>query len=301
MEYSIFYIDYIYVLIVAGVMLLSGYCSAYNLLGTVYNFLSKFITNKKWLLIILSAVGGSLPIQGRVIATAGMFDTLMGKQTHSLLRPKFGILNYIATHHYYMWSPLEKTVLIPMAVLNLSYLQLLGFTWPLLLICILALLSYIAFGLKDINSYELDISKIKSPKPSKIPNPFSFIKWKTLIFVYSAIVLGNFAKLYSSQLLNWIDLYKGSFFLISITAFCVAWILGSSGKFAGIVAALCGIFGIQYLTYFMAIEFSAYLLSPTHKCNAISCSYFDTPVKYYFTIVSIWSLFIILTGVVTIL
>ena len=301
MNYNIFYIDYIYVLIVAGVMLLSGYCSAYNLLAKVYNFLSKYITNKKWLLIILSAVGGSLPIQGRVIATAAMFDTLMGTESHSKLRPKFGVLNYIATHHYYMWSPLEKTILIPMAVLNLSYVQMIGYTWPLLLICILCLLSYITFGLQNINSYEIDITQIKSYQPTKIPNPLNFIKWKTLIFVYIVIVLGNFVKLHNNDLLNLIDMHKESFFLISLTAFVSAWIMGSSGKFAGIVAMLCGIFGVQYLTYFMALEFSAYLLSPTHKCNAISCGYFGTPLKYYFTILSIWSLFIILTGLVTIL
>lgn len=301
MHWNIFYTDYIYVLIVAGVMLLSGYCTTYNLLGRVYNFLSKFIKNKKWLLVGLSAVGGSLPIQGRVIATAGMFDTLLGKDTHSELRPKFGVLNYIATHHYYMWSPLEKTILVPMAVLNLSYMQMMEYTWPLLLVCLLALMGYITFGLKDINNYELDLSQIKSEKIEKRPNPFSYIKWKTLGLVYGAIVLGNYAKLYSSELMAWITNYQGSFFLVSLTAFCAAWIMGSSGKFAGIVAVLCGIFGVEYLTYFMAIEFAAYLLSPTHKCNAISCGYFETPLKYYYSILLIWAITIIITGIVTIL
>lgn len=301
MNWNIFYTDYIYVLIVAGVMLLSGYCSAYNVLGKAYNFLSKIIKNKKWLLVALSAVGGSLPIQGRIIATAGMFDTLLGKETHSELRPKFGILNYIATHHYYMWSPLEKTILIPMAVLNLSYFQILGYTWPLLLVCILALLSYITFGLKDINSYNLDISKTSHTKPEKIPNPLNFIKWGTLGFVYGAIVLGNFVKLYSAELLAWITSFQGNFFLVSLTAFVVSLIMGSSGKFAGIVAALCSIFGIQYLTYFMAIEFAGYLLSPTHKCNAISCGYFGTPLKNYYSVLLIWAFTIIITGIVTII
>ena len=301
MDWSIFYTDYIYVLIIAVVMMVSGYCSSYGALGWIYNNLSKVVKSKKALLVILSAIGGSLPIQGRVIATAGMFESLLGGTTHTALRPKFGVLNYIATHHYYMWSPLEKTILVPMAVLNLTYPQMLMYTWPLLLVCLLALFGYIAFGLKDIDNYEMDAIHLHYTKPTTIPNPLKYIKWSTLALVYGAIVLGNLAKGFSPELMAWITSFQGSFFLISLTAFASAWIMGSSGKFAGIVAALCGIFGVQYLTYFMALEFAAYLLSPTHKCNAISCSYFGTSMKYYFTIVAVWAIAIILTGISTIM
>lgn len=297
MNLSIFYTDYIYTIIVAAVMVVSGYLQHYNITYKIYNFLSKLIPNKKWLLVILSSIGGILPIKGRVIASAGLFDMLIGNNTP--LRPKFGVLNYIATHHYYLWSPLEKTILVPMAVLNLTYAQMLGYTWPLLLISLLMLFAYISWGLRDIDNFNLFSNEPQTPL--KTPNPLSFINWSTLVFVYIAIVAGNFVKDHSEILQSYINHFQSNFFLVSLTAFIVSWILGSSGKFAGIVASLAAVYGIQYLPYFMALEFSAYLLSPTHKCNAISCGYFKTPIKHYTTVLIIWAVCIILYGISTLI
>ena len=293
--------DIFYVVLLAVIMVISGYSSSYNLMGKVYEFLCKIIKNKKTLLVLLSAIGGILPIKGRVIVSAGLFDTLLKKETNSSLRPKFGILNYIATHHYYMWSPLEKTILIPMAVLNLSWLQMMGYTWPLLLICILALLVYISYGLRDIGNSELTLPKQEFLKPKQFPLPHKFIEWKTLAMVYVVILLGNYVKIHSDLLVSWVQLNQGNFFLVSLTSFAASVILGSSGKFAGIVALLCGIFGVSYLTYFMAIEFAGYLISPTHKCNIISMKYFGTPFLSYATSILIWCFFIVLCGIATIL
>ena len=299
MKWTVIFTDYYYLIILALVMIVTGYSTTYNLFGKIYNWLSKRIKNKKILLVLLSAIGGVLPIKGRVVASAGIFDLLLGKETHSKLRPKFGILNYIATHHYYMWSPLEKSILIPMAVLNLSWTQMMGYTWPLLLICILALLTYIAFGLRDLDNKDLEIGEQQIIKPKKIPMPWKFIDWKMLGLVWCILMVGVFAKEYSDELMTWINGYKGNLFYVSITAFVASLILGSSGKFAGIVATLTAVFGLKYLTYFMAIEFAGYLLSPTHKCNIISMKYFDTPLKQYVTAIVIWAIFIILAGIVT--
>ena len=297
MNYALFYsADYIFVFIVMAIMILSGYCTHYNITSKIYRRLLKVIPSKKWLLVILSGIGGILPIQGRVIASAAMFDVMI--DDNSKLKPRFGVLNYIATHHYYLWSPLEKTILIPMAVLHLSYLQVLGYTWPLLLISIMMLLSYIAWGLKDIDNFELEITA--QPCCEKIPNPLKFINWKTLALVYIAILIGSVVSVYSKQLLALITSFQGSFVLVSLVAFIVSWILGSSGKFAGIVASLCVVYGVQYLPYFMSIEFAAYLLSPTHKCNAISCGYFKTPIYHYTTTLIIWAICIIIYGISTI-
>lgn len=282
-------------------MIATGYSTTYNLFGKTYNWLSKIIKNKKVLLVMLSAIGGVLPIKGRVVASAGIFDLLLKKDTHSKFRPKFGILNYIATHHYYMWSPLEKTILIPMAVLNLSWLQMMGYTWPLLLICILALLTYITFGLRDLDNTDLEVEEQKITKPKKIPMPWKFIDWKMLGMVWCILMLGVFAKEYSNELIKWINVHQGNLFFVSLTGFVTSLILGSSGKFAGIVATLTTIFGLPYLTYFMAIEFAGYLLSPTHKCNIISMKYFETPFKQYATALVIWSIVIILGGIATII
>lgn len=301
MNWTIIFTDYYYLLIIAAVMIATGYCTTYNLLGKTYNWLCKYIKNKKVLLVLLSAIGGMLPIKGRVVASAGIFDLLLGKDTHSKLRPKFGILNYIATHHYYMWSVLEKSVLIPMAVLNLTWPQMMGYTWPLLLVCILALLLYITIGLKDIDDKTLTLANEQPTIPTNIPMPWKFIDWKMLGMVWGILMLGVFAKEYSDVFMAWIQANQGSLFFASLAAFVASVILGSSGKFAGIVALLCSVFGVEYLTYFMAIEFAGYLISPTHKCNIISMKYFDTPIRQYYTIVGIWAFFIILAGIATII
>jgi len=298
MNTDIFTANYIFVLIMAGVMILTGYAHTFNVLGWLQRSLSKVIKNNKVLLVILSAIGGVLPIEGRTIATAGLLDAIIGRRTD--LRPKFGILNYLATHHYYLWSPLEKTVIIPMAILNVSYFSLLGYTWPLLAISLAMVIGYVIFGLKDINNNDIIFSNdtVKKDIPR---NPFKFVNWKSLFAVYAAIVAGNFAKENSTLIVDWVQSHSGSFTLISFTAFIAAWLMGSSSKFVGLVSVLCGIFGIQYFVYFFALEYAGYLLSPMHKCNAISCGYFKTPIKNYIKVLLIWTGAVILYGVSTLL
>lgn len=278
------------------VMLFTGYANAFNIINKIQNIFSKIIKNNKLLLIILSAIGGVLPIPGRTIVSAGLLDTVIGK--NSKLRPKFGTLNYLATHHYYLWSPLEKTIIISMAVLNVGYWGVLSYTWPLIVISLGVLVGYVLIAMKDI---DINISEINSINQTSSLNPFNFIKWKALLFVYMAIVLGNFAKSYSTEIIEWATAQSTNFILISITSFVAAWLMGSSSKFAGIVAILCGIFGLEYFVYFFAIEYAGYLLSPMHKCNAISCSYFNTPVKDYLKVLIIWALVIVAYGVFTII
>jgi hypothetical protein len=119
--------------------------------------------------------------------------------------------------------------------------------------------------------------------------------------VYLAIVAGNIAKSYSEEIINWATSYSSNFVLISIFGFIAAWLMGSSSKFAGLVSILCGMFGVEYFIYFFAIEYAGYLLSPMHKCNAISCGYFNTPLKDYLKVLIIWSSAVIIYGITTII
>lgn len=281
----------------AAVMLFSGYANAFNLLTYVQRGLSKIIKNNKLLLVVLSAIGGVLPIPGRAIASAGLLDSIIGQK--SKLRPKFGILNYLATHHYYLWSPLEKTVIIPMAVLNVSYLGLLGYTWPLILITLAMLVGYIIIGMRNVNVDSISVTVSKNQ--IKTLNPFKIINWPALLFVYGAIVAGNFVKTHSSQITEWVQTFDGSFIMISLAGFVAAWLMGSSSKFAGLVSILVGLYGIEYFVYFFAIEYAGYLLSPMHKCNAISCGYFKTPIIKYVTVLIIWAIALIIYGITTII
>ena len=72
---------------------------------------------------------------------------------------------------------------------------------------------------------------------------------------------------------------------VSIVATIAAWIMGSSGKYAGMTSALVLIFGDKYLVWFLATEYSGYLLSPAHKCLMIGQQYFGTPIRKYYKVV----------------
>ena len=71
----------------------------------------------------------------------------------------------------------------------------------------------------------------------------------------------------------------------SIVAMVAAWIMGSSGKYAGMTSALVAIFGPQYLVWFLCTEYSGYLLSPAHKCLMIGQQYFGTPIRKYYKVI----------------
>ena len=83
------------------------------------------------------------------------------------------------------------------------------------------------------------------------------------------------------------------FIIVSAIAYGSSFVLGSSSKYAGIVALLAAIYGLEYLTWFIALEFSAYLISPTHKCTHIGRMYFGTTLKKYYAIVSLWTVIMI--------
>jgi hypothetical protein len=60
-----------------------------------------------------------------------------------------GIIDYLATHHYYLWSPLEKSVVIPIAAFGLTYSAWLGMIAPLLITSLLFIGWYIWTKTKD--------------------------------------------------------------------------------------------------------------------------------------------------------
>ena len=72
----------------------------------------------------------------------------------------------------------------------------------------------------------------------------------------------------------------------SLVAMVAAYIMGSSGKYAGMTAALVSVFGPQYLVWFLCTEYSGYLVSPAHKCLMIGQQYFGTPLKKYMVVLS---------------
>ena len=101
------------IMIITGILKQKGY------LTDVFSFLLHTVKSKKLVLFLISLFGGILPIPGRVAVSAGILDIIAPKD--KVGRESYGIIDYLSTHHYYIWSPLEKTVIIPMAVLGLTY------------------------------------------------------------------------------------------------------------------------------------------------------------------------------------
>ena len=71
--------------------------------------------------------------------------------------------------------------------------------------------------------------------------------------------------------------------IISAIGFAASFLMGSSGKFVAIAVLMSQVFGQQYFLWFFALDFTAYLLSPTHKCVMVGHKYFNTPLPTYGT------------------
>lgn len=256
---------------VAAVMVLTNLVNARGYFVPFYNFLEKRIKSKRLLIALISAVSGILPVPGRVIISAGALDTLAPNDER---RKNYGIINYLSTHHYYLWSPLEATVLIPLSVLGISYFYFLSLIAPLLITIIGITLYYIFYVLKE---EDIVINKVERKKQNVVKN----IKWDVVILVALVIIVGNGIKMYSDAIVNFFMSFNSSIFFASVIAFVTSFILGSSGKFAGITTLLVTIFGINYLPLFFSLGYSGYLISPTHKCLVITKSYFNLDMGLY--------------------
>ena len=276
-----------FVLFVVGIMALTSFVNAKGYLVPFYSFLERKVKSKRLLVALVSAISGILPVPGRTIISAGALDTLAPDDSR---RKNFGLINYLSTHHYYLWSPLEATVLIPLSVLGITYFQFIGMIAPLLITLLLITLYYIFFVLK-----EDDVVIKKVQRKEQEFKLYKSIKWDVVLFVAIVIIIGNALKLYSDSILGFFMNYNSSIFFAGIIAFVTSFILGSSSKFAGITTLLVSIFGLNYLPLLFSLGYAGYLISPTHKCLVITKTYFGLDVSFYRALVAI-SIALIIVG-----
>ena len=276
-----------FVLFVISIMALTSFVNAKGYLVPFYSFLERKIKSKRLLVALVSAISGILPVPGRTIISAGALDTLAPDDSR---RKNFGLINYLSTHHYYLWSPLEATVLIPLSVLGITYFQFIGMIAPLLITLLLITLYYIFFVLK-----EDDVVIKKVQRKEQEFKLYRSIKWDVALFVAIVIIIGNALKLYSDSILGFFMNYNSSIFFAGIIAFVTSFILGSSSKFAGITTLLVSIFGLNYLPLLFSLGYAGYLISPTHKCLVITKTYFGLDVSFYRALVAI-SIALIIVG-----
>jgi len=150
-------VDYVlkgqeYLLYIIFIMLSVGMIKEYNLFSDVYGYLQRAFKSKRLIVGMMSAFGGVLPIPGRVTTSAGLLDTMAPKCDHGHScesRSKFGVIDYLATHHYYLWSPLEKTIIVPMGALGITYGVLMNQLAPLLIVSFAMIIGYIFFVVKE--------------------------------------------------------------------------------------------------------------------------------------------------------
>ena len=148
MDYSLIYNGQIYLFLIVFVMMIAGMVKDHGLFKDMFCFFEQNLKSKKAVVAIVSALTGLLPIKGRVTVSAGMLETL-APDKGCCGREKFGPIDYVSTHHYYFWSPLEKTVILPMAAFGLTYAQFMGIIWPLLAVSIAFILAYLIWGVKE--------------------------------------------------------------------------------------------------------------------------------------------------------
>lgn len=315
------YMGYIF-----GIMILGGFIREHYALEDVYSLAKKYVKDNRILVIITSLLGGILPIPGRVALSAPLLDAIAPPDPER--RSHFGVIDYLSVHHYYWWSPLEKTVVLPMAVMGVSYSTFLGYTIIPLAITLGYTWWYI-FTKVPVHSVIPNLDYVSdfnwrraltgwAPliatvilllNTGKAGAPF-FFPWFLAMSIYYSIVYkdwrwgrwldGKFAVIATVVLAlgGVVGMIKGPVMeylkaatpdmLIpaSLVAMVAAYIMGSSGKYAGMTSVLVSIFGAQYLVWFLCTEYSGYLISPAHKCLMIGQQYFGTPIKKYYVVLS---------------
>ena len=326
-----------YLWMIFFIMISAGLAKEYALFAPAFAYVRNTFRSNKFVVVLLSAIGGVLPIEGRVTVSAGLLDTVAPKEGHG--REKLGIVDYLATHHYYMWSPLEKTVILPIAAFGLTYTAWLGLVAPLLIVSVAFIAWYIWY---QVHEEEINIApgnfKLSSVLRNIIPmfvaigfyiynknwmvgcfgfltlyyilitqqwdfkKLLSYVRWDVLLWVGAVIMLGNYMKSHGSE---WEAMLKSTgvdpqtfvgMAIISVIGFAASFLMGSSGKFVAIAVLMAQLFGVEYFLWFFAIDFTAYLLSPTHKCVMIGNRYFGTPVTTYYTALGAWGALLLTTG-----
>jgi len=298
-------LEYLWMLVF--IMITAGIAKEQNLFASAFAYIQDTVKSNRIMVALVSAIGGILPIEGRVTVSAGVLDTMCSNHSHNHGREKMGIVDYLGNHHYYLWSPLEKTVILPIAAFGLTYAAWMSMVWPLLAVSLAFIAGYIFFTVKeeDIHIDRTGDFKISAVLRNVLPfftaigvyiymggkdnvfeifgllalyyclitqtwdykKIFNYINWQVVLTVAVAIILGNYFKS-----------------------------LGSSGKYIAFAVLTAQVFGVEYFLWFFAVDYVGYLISPTHKCVAVGNRYFGTPLATYYKALGTWGVSMLLVA-----
>lgn len=177
---QIYLLGLISVFIIGGILREEGY------FAQIYKWLSSTLHSKKAVLAIMSMIGGILPVEGRCSVSAPILDSMVDKNSPG--RKKMGIVDYISTHHYYLWSPIEPGVVIFMTALGISWLSFMQATILPLIVYLGFFFALIVFYVKDedIKFHEENINRIigESKSDILIYFPFFLILTAVILMIY---------------------------------------------------------------------------------------------------------------------
>jgi hypothetical protein len=180
----------LFLIYLIGVMVIVGVIKEFNLFHL--QFLNK-IKDKRISVVLFSFFAGILPVPGRVTVSAGLLDTIATKDPEK--KKVFGVLDYLATHHFYFWSPLEKTVILPMAALGLTWGGWMQYFWVPLVLYFIFLIWFI-YTKVDKDAIELNFAESFNLKEFILYTLPLFIGIGVAIFVSPIIVFGLLAIYY---------------------------------------------------------------------------------------------------------
>jgi hypothetical protein len=221
-------------------MMIAGMIKDNNLFSDVFAFLKRSLKSNRAIVALFSALTGVLPIKGRVTVSAGLLDTLAPKDKKK--REKFGPIDFMSSHHYYFWSPIEKTVILPMAAFGLSYTAFLGIMWPLIAATFAYIIWYLVYMVKDTDIALAETKKkIKVSRITRYVFPYimgvsaviagvnflwafgiltlyyiivtqtfnwkkllGYVDWKIIAWVALIIILANTTRLYTGEIKEFI-------------------------------------------------------------------------------------------------
>jgi hypothetical protein len=275
--------DWQYVVALAAVLVLSYNAKKYDVFQPFYKFLAKRIKSKRAVLAITSATTAVMPINGRTVISGGILQTLAPEDKR---RKKFAVIDYLNAHHFYFWSPLEASVLLPMAALHITYWQFFGRIWPMLLTVVVCALWY-TFGV--VKEEDVDIVIDEKRTIHKLDRS-KYLKEGALTVLFVALlnITGNILN-YNSA---WFDHFmhsvnkNGILIPVLIVSFAISWLLGSSEKFSGVIGITSTVFGVAYLPILFAVNWIGYILSPMHKCMLLGKRFFGADWKDYYKVLA---------------
>lgn len=317
-------------LVLTTVMVISGVLKETNAMSSVYALVKPYIKSKRGMVALLSLIFGVVPITTRIGFACAMLDSVQDKARNN---QKMGTIAYLASHHYYLWSPIEKSVIITCGILGISYLTFMSYMWIPALIAIIFSVVYIFASVTEDEVYLSEAGTVNKGSIVDIALLFLSIaaaafsggyamyvfaayavyllfshkkfdiKWldfKLLGVTAALIVFGKYVGTLDKAISAGVtDVYKAGGGIVAIAAlsYLASFVMGSSAKFAAMCGMLVKFFGIKYLPLFYIIEYTGYLISPAHKCVAIGKLYFKTPIGMYFLPILALSLILIMYAV----